>query len=125
MLSWGYVEGQLKENMDSNRGPQGCCVMSQHKAMHNEKEKFKSGYTVQVIRGPLAGELAKHMVNLRLHTKGKGFKEEFLSLYNKSLHAVVIAHDFPEINNRVEAKKNNERIEINVRYTISENSKDN
>ena len=120
---WGYVEGQLKENMDSNKGPQGCCVMSQHKAMHSEKENFKSGYTVQVIRGPLAGELAKHMVNLRLHRKGSKFMEEFMALYNKSIHAVVIADDFPEINNRVEAKKDDKKIEIDVIYTMSENSK--
>ena len=31
--------------------------------------------------------------------------EEFLALYNKSLHAVVIADDFPEITNRIEATK--------------------
>ena len=63
--------------------------------MHNEKEKFKSGYTVQVIRGPLAGELAIYGESA-ITEKRKRIHGRILSLYNKSLHAVVIADDFPE-----------------------------
>ncbi len=120
---WGYIEGKLKKNINSNKGPQGCCLMSQQKAMHNPHNPFESGYTVQIIRGPLPGELAKKIIKMRLKRKDKTFMETFKEYYNKTIHAVVICDDLPETSNMVSAEYNKEKIEIKINYYLSENSK--
>ena len=120
---WGYVEGILDRNVDSNIGPQGCCLMSQQNSKHRPDNHFDSGYTVQIIRGPLPGELAKKIIRMRLNKKKKSFMETFNEYYNKTIHAVVICDDLPERHNMVTAEYANDKIQIRINYCLSENSK--
>lgn len=120
---WGYIEGKLEKNIDSNVGPQGCCLMSQQKAQHHPDNDFNSGYTVQIIRGPLPGELAKKIIRMRLNKKTKSFMETFEEYYNKTIHAVVICDDLPERQNMISAEYNKGKIRIKIDYCLSENSK--
>ena len=123
----GYVEGHFRENLRSNSGPQGCCILSQEFYDSDIKRGFHRGYTFQIIRGPLPIEAALNFTSRKLVNFGQDFFTAFNSLYNHTAHMTVITEDLPELHNRVLISKrnfdkfNNPGIEIH--YKLSENTK--
>ncbi|WP_269622652.1 GMC oxidoreductase [Prochlorococcus marinus] len=122
----GYIEGHFLDNLDSNIGPQGCCLLSQEFYETNPDRDFKRGYTFQVIRGPLPIELALNLTSRKLLKFGENFFRDFNSIYNHTAHMTVITEDLPDKENRVTIKKsfedtNNPSVQID--YTLSDNTK--
>tara|TARA_B100000579_G_scaffold17378_2_gene12259 strand:- start:240 stop:1841 length:1602 start_codon:yes stop_codon:yes gene_type:complete len=123
----GYIEGLYKENLYSNFGPQGCCLMSQEFHETKEENGFKRGYTIQALRGPLPIESSLSLTNRKIITFGEKFWHEFESNYNHSVHMIVITEDLPDIRNQITINKNlinkYDQPGVNINYTLSDNSK--
>ena len=123
----GYVEGHFRENLNSNIGPQGCCILSQEFYSSKKERGFLRGYTFQVIGGPLPVESALNLSARKLVKFGKNFISEFQSIYNHTAHLTVISEDLPEKHNRVTLSKNKvDKFNISgveISYKISENTK--
>lgn len=123
----GYVEGLFSENLDSNYGPQGCCILSQEFYDTNSDRGFHRGYTMQILRGPGPVESAfSGIIKNRLNW-GKSFHEDFLRRYNKTAHIAIITEDLPEEHNRVTLDKElKDRFGMaapKISYRLSENTK--
>lgn len=123
----GYVEGIFKEDLDSQAGPQGCCIASHEFHETSPDRDFLRGYTMQVLRGPGPVEFAKSQLNRRKNKWGVGHYQNFESVYNKTAHLSIIVEDLPESHNRVTLDKN-ERDKFGIplpriEYKLSENSK--
>ena len=93
----GYIEGHFREDLKSNSGPQGCCILSQEFYDSDIKRGFHRGYTFQIIRGPLPVEAALNLTSRKLVNFGKEFFKEFNSIYNHTAHMTVITEDLPEL----------------------------
>ena len=123
----GYVEGHFRENLNSNIGPQGCCILSQEFYSSKKDRGFLRGYTFQVIGGPLPIESALNLTSRKLVKFGKNFISEFQSIYNHTAHLTVISEDLPEKHNRVTLSKNVvdkfNILGVDINYKISENTK--
>ncbi len=124
----GYVEGYFKDNLYSNIGPQGCCLLSQEFYETRAEHDFKRGYTFQVLRGPLPVESSLSLIaRKKLKLGSKTFIDDFLSIYNHTAHMTIITEDFPEASNKIEldwSKKNKfNQPGISINYQLSHNSK--
>jgi len=123
----GYVEGHFEEELNSNYGSQGCCIISQEFYESDKKRGFSRGYSFQIINGPLPIEAAINFSNRKIIKFGSDFVSSFKSIYNHTAHMTVITEDLPELNNRVtlssdtKDKFNNPGIKID--YELSENTK--
>ena len=76
------MEGKFSENLYSNLGPQGCCLISQEFNKTDNQRNFIRGYTFQAIRGPLPIEAAINLLNSRQINLGNDFVKQFFSRYN-------------------------------------------
>ena len=74
----GYVEGKFAENLESFKGPQGCCIFSQEFYETIKSEKFKRGYTIQVLRGSGPMETALSLYKFKKIKFGRTFHKNFL-----------------------------------------------
>ena len=123
----GYVEGFFKDNLYSNVGPQGCCLISQQFYKTNQQNNFKRGYTFQVLRGPLPIESALNLTARKIIKLGDDFLTKFLSIYNHTAHLTVITEDLLEESNYImlDHLKVNEYGEpgISIHYKLSDNTK--
>ena len=123
----GYIEGLYKENLFSNFGPQGCCLLSQQFYDTNIKNDFKRGYTLQAIRGPFPIESSLSLTNRKLISFGKNFWTQFESKYNHTAHIIVLVEDLPNSKNQVTINKKilNKfgQPAVNINYELSMNSK--
>ena len=123
----GYIEGLFKENLYSNFGAQGCCLMSQEFYETDESNRFKRGYTIQALRGPLPIESSLSLTKRKIIPFGEKFWNKFESNYNHSAHMIVIIEDLPDIRNEVTVNKNLknkfDQPGVNINYILSENSK--
>lgn len=123
----GYGEGYYEENLSSNYGPQGCCLISQQFYETSQDRNFKRGYTIQSLRGPLPVEAALSFYKKRLLKFGDNFWSNFFSLYNHTSHLTVICEDTPSIDNYISL--NHSKLDrhgfpgIKVSYSLSDNSK--
>ncbi len=122
----GYVEGQFSENLYSNIGPQGCCLLSQEFNKTDNQRNFIRGYTFQAIRGPLPIEAAINLLNSRQINLGDDFVKQFFSRYNHTAHLAIITEDLPELDNRVllDLSDTKKRLPgVKIKYKLSENTK--
>jgi len=123
----GYVEGFFKENLYSNVGPQGCCLISQQFYKTNIENNFKRGYTFQVLRGPLPIESALNLSARKIIKLGDDFLNKFLSIYNHTAHITVITEDLPEESNCIQLDNTNVNQYgepgVSINYKLSENTK--
>lgn len=123
----GYVEGHYKENLYSNTGPQGCCILSQEFYKTNQERDFKRGYTFQVLRGPLPIESSLSLFNRKIINFGNNFWQDFKKIFNHTAHISIITEDFPSIENRVELntslKNKFNQPGVSIKYNLSNNSK--
>lgn len=97
----GFVEGVFEENLDSNRGPQGSCILSQEFYESDPSRGFVRGYTMQVLRAPGPLETALSGVARKEIAWGKAFHSEFLKRFGRTANLAIIVEDLPEMENRV------------------------
>ena len=69
----GFVEGKFKKFINSDFGPEGCAVYSHEFYETKNKNNFKRGYTLQVLRGNGPLETATYLKKLRILKYGKEF----------------------------------------------------
>ena len=98
---WGYAEGLFGEDLESSRGPQGCCMMSQHFYKYNPNAKICGGFTMQIIRGPLPYESSKLWLKRKKLSLDSTTFSKFKNLHNHTAHISVIVDDPPERSNYV------------------------
>jgi len=122
-----YAEGYYSDNLHSNYGPQGCCVLSQQFYKTSPDRNFKRGYTIQSLRGPLPVEASLSFTRKRLLKFGPSFWSDFFLLYNHTAHLTAICEDTPFSSNFIEldysSLDSNGQPGIRVHYTLSDNSK--
>lgn len=123
----GYGEGYYRDNLNSNYGPQGCCLISQQFYATSPARSFKRGYTIQSLRGPLPVESSLSLYKKRLLKFGSSFWSDFLSLYNHTSHLTVICEDTPSADNFIaldHSKLDRHNLPgILVSYSLSDNSR--
>ena len=124
----GYVEGTFKNYLGSNIGPQGCNIYSHQFYETNKKNKYKRGYTIQVLRSGNVINTAEQLLKFNKIKFGKKFYDSFFEHYGKQIPLAIISEDLPELHNRVEIDKNNLDSTgmpgVKVFYKISKNTKE-
>ena len=123
----GFAEGNFDKFMNSDFGPEGCCVYS-HQFYETKKiNNFKRGCTLQVLRGNGPSETASYLKKLRILKYGKNFFKTFFSSYNHTIPIAVISEDLPSKINSVELNHKKKdawgQSGIKVNYKIQNNTK--
>jgi choline dehydrogenase-like flavoprotein len=123
----GYVEGTFSKFLASFKGPSGCCIASQEFYETRKKEKFKRGFTMQILRGDGPLEMTMQIKKLGILQFGKNFFKDFLKYYGKKISIAIICEDLPEKNNYIELDYKNRDSSgmpgIKIHYKLSSNSK--
>ena len=123
----GFAEGIFESFMNSDFGPEGCCVYSHQFYETNKKNNFKRGCTLQVLRGNGPSETATYLKKLRILKYGKDFFKIFFSNYNHTIPIAVISEDLPSKINSVELdgkiKDTWGQPGIKINYKIQNNTK--
>ena len=123
----GFAEGRFKNFLASHVGPEGCCVYSHQFYNTNKSNKFKRGYTIQVLRGQGAVETALNEKKFNFINFGKKFHNSFFENYGHTIPMAIICEDLPDKRNFLELdfnKKDSDGMPgIRVNYILSENSK--
>ena len=123
----GYAEGYFRENISSNFGPQGCCLISQEFYRTDASRGFSRGYTIQSLRGPLPIESSLNLFRRNLLKLGPNFWSDFLKYYNHTAHLSVICEDLPETSNFLSPDfdhlDHHGMCSLNVTYSLSDNSR--
>jgi len=123
----GYVEGTFSKFLASFKGPSGCCLASQEFYETSRKQKFKRGFTMQVLRGHEPLETIMQIKKFGKLQFGKKFFKEFLKYYGKTISIAIICEDLPEKNNYVELDYKNRDSSgmpgIKIHYKLSKNTK--
>ena len=123
----GYVEGKFNKFLATFRGPSGCCIFSQEFYETKKKEKFKRGYTMQILRGPAPLETVMQLKKFNKLQFGKNFLKRFFDYYGKIISIAIICEDLPEKNNFVELDYKNCDTSgmpgVKIHYKLSHNSK--
>lgn len=123
----GFISGILDENLDSNLGPQGCCIASHQFCEDIPNENFKRGFTMQVLRGPGPLEWATNLLKRKKLLLGSDFQSQWQSEFNKTISIATIIEDLPETSNFVSLdSKLSDAFGIpapKINYKLSENSK--
>ena len=124
---WGYVEGTFTENMNSNWGPQGCCLISQHHYLGPKDQSYVRGFTMQVIRGPFPIEAAKSQCKRRRLSFNNDLIKSLKETYNKTAHIAIITDDLPNPDNRLYlssiSNSSKYKLGLKVEYKLSDNSR--
>jgi len=122
-----YVEGVFEENVKSNLGPQGCCILSQEFYETDVSRGFVRGYTMQILRGSAPIETAVSGFFMRQIPIGRDHHKKFQKMYNHNAGILIISEDLPELHNRVELdldKTDSSGVPgVKVHYKLSENTK--
>jgi choline dehydrogenase-like flavoprotein len=123
----GFAEGVFKENLNSSLGPKGCCIYSHQFYETNQKNKFKRGYTMQILRGSGPIETSLFLKKLRKLPFGKNFHKNFLDYFNHTVSIGIICEDLPDSNNCIKLDKKIKDSDgmpgVKVNYRLSENTK--
>lgn len=123
----GFVEGRFKKFLASHIGPEGCCVYSHQFYNSNKSNKFKRGYTIQVLRGQSAVDTALNEKKFKNLEFGKKFHDMFFNTYGHTVPMAIICEDLPDKKNFLELDYKNKDSDgmpgVKVNYTISKNTK--
>ena len=123
----GYAEGYFHQNLSSNYGPQGCCLISQEFYRTDSSRGFARGYSIQSLRGPLPIEAALNLYRRKLLKLGPQFWDHFSLYYNHSAHLTVICEDLPEYTNYIAPDfvnlDSDGMCSLKVTYSLSDNSR--
>jgi choline dehydrogenase-like flavoprotein len=123
----GYVEGLFEDNINSQMGPQGCCIQSQEFYESDAKRDFLRGYTMQILRGPGPVETATSGFAKREIPWGVEHHSAFAKRFGHAIGIGIIIEDLPEIHNSVTLDPN--MVDSNgipapkITYKLSDNSK--
>ncbi len=123
----GYVEGVFDKPIQSQLGPQGCCIQSQEFYETDTKRGYVRGYTMQILRGPGPVETAISGVARREIPWGVDHHRAFAKLFGHTIGMGIIVEDLPELENTVTLDPN--MVDSNgipapkITYKMSENSK--
>jgi len=124
----GYVEGTFKNYIASNIGPQGTNLYSHQFYETKEKNKFKRGYTIQVLRSGNVLNTAKQIIKFKKYKFGKSLYDIFFKYHGRQIPLAIISEDLPELKNRVELDNNKLDSSgmpgVKVYYKISKNTKE-
>jgi choline dehydrogenase-like flavoprotein len=123
----GYVEGVFDHDLKSSLGPQGACILSQEFYETDPQRDFVRGYTLQVLRGAPAAEMAQSGYFMRQVPIGPDHHKRFASMFNRTAGIAVISEDLPELHNRIELDREHCDASgmpgIKVHYSLSENTR--
>jgi choline dehydrogenase-like flavoprotein len=123
----GFVEGTFKQNLQSNHGPEGCCVYSHEFYETNKKNDYKRGFTMQVLRGSGPLETAMYLKKIRKLNFGKNFFKDFFDNYNRTIPIAIISEDLPKKSNYIELdynlKNKNGIPGVKINYKVDNNTK--
>jgi choline dehydrogenase-like flavoprotein len=123
----GFVEGKFKKFMNSDFGPEGCCLYSHQFYKTKKNNKFKRGYTMQVLRGSGPIETAIYLNKLKILNYGKNFINQFISNYNHTIPIAIISEDLPSKSNFVKLDKKIKdkwgQYAVKINYKIQNNTK--
>ena len=97
----GYVEGIFAENLDTQRGPQGCCLYSHQFYETEQNRDFVRGYTLHVLRGAHAMETAMSGIYRRIIPWGEMQLNAVAERLGHGMGIAVITEDLPEESNCV------------------------
>jgi choline dehydrogenase-like flavoprotein len=123
---WGRVQGVFEEPLDSNFGPQGCCLWSQEFYETDPERDFVRGYNLQFTRGPGPVNTAwAGMANGDIPW-GQGHHEAFAKHFGHTINLGVCCEDLPEAHNTVtldpELADSHGIPAPKITYRLSENS---
>ena len=123
----GYVEGLFDDPINSQLGPQGCCIQSQEFYESDAKRGFLRGYTMQILRGPGPVETATSGFARREIPWGVEHHVSFANHFGRTIGIGIIVEDLPELYNSVTLDPN--MVDSNgipapkITYKLSDNSK--
>lgn len=97
----GFVQGVFEEQLDSHKGPQGCCILSKEFYETDESRGFVRGYNMQITRG--SGPLVTALGGRAAGTIpwGQEHHEAFRKRFDHVASVGVLCEDLPELHNRV------------------------
>jgi choline dehydrogenase-like flavoprotein len=98
---WGRVQGIFEEPLESNFGPQGCCLWSQEFYETDTSRDFVRGYNLQITRGPGPINTALAGIANGDIPWGKGHHEAFEKFFGRTVNLGVCCEDLPEEHNTV------------------------
>jgi choline dehydrogenase-like flavoprotein len=123
----GFVEGTFNKHLNSDYGPEGCCVYSHQFYEPNIKNNYKRGYTMQVLRGSGPLETSLYLKKMNKIQLGKNFFRDFFENYNKTIPIAIISEDLPKLSNYISL---NEEVKdsfgmpcVKINYKIDNNTK--
>ena len=122
-----YVEAVFDQDLQSSIGPHGACLLSQQFYETNLDHDFVRGYTMQVLRGAPASEIANTGFLKGRIPLGPDHHQKFHQAFNRTGGIAVISEDLPELHNRIELDSENYDSSgmpgIKVHYKLSDNTK--
>ena len=123
----GFAEGVFSDYLESDFGPEGCCVYSHEFYETRKKNPHKRGFTLQVLRGGSALESALYYNKIGKLKFGKNFFKSFFKYYNRTIPIAIISEDLPSKNNLVKLDNNNKDFfglpGVKVNYRLDDNTK--
>jgi len=124
---WGRVQGVFEEPLESNFGPQGCCLWSQEFYETDPARDFVRGYNLQITRGPGPINTALEGLARGDIPWGEGHHQAFAKYFGRTVNLGVCCEDLPEAHNTVtldtELTDSNGIPAPKISYTMGENSK--
>jgi choline dehydrogenase-like flavoprotein len=124
----GFAEGTFDQNLNSDSGPEGCCVYSHQFYETNKKNNFKRGYTMQVLRGSGPLETSLYLKKINKIKFGKNFFSNFFENYNKTIPIAIISEDLPKLSNYVflneDVKDSFGMPCVKIKYKVDKNTKE-
>ena len=123
----GFIEGKFPEFLNSDFGPEGCCLYSHEFYETKKSNNFKRGYTLQILRGSGPLETALYLKKLRRIKYGQNFFNDYFKNYNKTIPIAVISEDLPSKSNYISIDENSKDSSglpgVKVNYKLQKNTK--
>ena len=122
----GFVQGVFEEQLDSHKGPQGCCILSKEFYETDETRGFVRGYNMQITRGSGPFTTAAQGFAMDRIPWGKDHHAAFARIFDHVANVGVLCEDLPEAHNTVTLDP--ELVDADgipapkISYTMSENS---
>ena len=98
----GFVQGLFEERLDSHKGPQGCCMLSNHFYETDPERDFVRGYMMQIVRGGIwPWSTAMQGAASGTIPWGPGHHEAFERRFDHTANIGILCEDLPEEHNTV------------------------
>ena len=98
----GFVRGLFEERLDSHKGPQGCCLLSNQFYETDPERDFVRGYMMQIVRGGIwPWTTAMRGASSGQIPWGPGHHDAFRRRFDHTANIGVLCEDLPEAHNTV------------------------